>query len=150
MILLDANVLVYAVNQAAPQHPTSLAVVQAAVDDRVPGVLVPQVLLEFWATVTNPRRIQKPLEPVRAWEAVDDFRAGIEVLEVLAEALALLGGLVRRYRPTGAQLFDLYLVAQMQSHGVPRICTYNVDDFDAIAGVEILTPEDVAARYEIA
>src|SRR5262249_7533656 len=143
MILLDANVLVYAVNLAAPQHPTSIAVVQAAVDDRVPAVLVPQVLLEFWATVTNPRRIQQPLDPVRAWEAVDDFRAGIEVLEVRAEALAFLGGLVRRFRPTGAQLFDLYLVPQMQSHGVPRICTHNVDNFNTIAGIEILTPEDV-------
>lgn len=49
MILLDTNVLVYALNADSPHHPQSRAVVEAALGGRLPGVLVPQVLLEAFA-----------------------------------------------------------------------------------------------------
>lgn len=68
MILLDANVLVYAVNADAPQHSASRTVVRAAFDGQLPGVLVPQVLVEFLAVVANQRRVRYPLDPATAWE----------------------------------------------------------------------------------
>ena len=61
MILLDANVLVYAVNADAPQHNATRAILDAALAGTIPGALVPQVLLEFFAVVTNARRVQAPL-----------------------------------------------------------------------------------------
>lgn len=52
MILIDTNVLVYAVNTAAPQHEESRAFVEAARGGDFPAVLVPQVLLKI---VNRPR-----------------------------------------------------------------------------------------------
>lgn len=149
-MLLDANILVYAVDALAPQHTASHAVVQAALGDGVPGVLVPQVLLEFFAVVTSPRRVRQPLDPVRAWRQVEALRAGLPVLNVQPTALTALGELVSERRTKGPDVFDLFLVAQMRTHGVREICTYNAADFANVPGVEALTAEAALSRYGLA
>ncbi len=63
MILPDANVLVYALNEDAVEHRDSRAVVDAALEGVLPRVLVPQVLVEAYAVLTDARRVRKPLEP---------------------------------------------------------------------------------------
>lgn len=145
MILLDANVLVYAVNSYAPQHTESRTVVEAAVAGDVPAVLVPQVLLEFFAVVTHPRRVQRPLDPQRAWEQVAALRTALPVLELRPSTLLLLDELVARHRPVGADIYDLFLAAQMRSHGVPTVCTYNPGDFAGLVGVHAATPATILA-----
>lgn len=149
MLLMDANVLVYAINTVAPQHGSSRTLVQAALDGRVPGVLVPQVLLECFATVSSPRRIPSPVDAPEAWRWVEILRTGLPVLEVRPEALMLLGQLLTSRPVRGSAIFDLFLAAQMRSHGVGTICTYNVTDFARLPGIEALTPEEVLARYDI-
>ena len=146
MILLDANVLVYAVNADAPQHGASRAVVEASMDGRVPGVLVPQVLLEFFAIVTNPKRVTKPLDSFRAWQQVTALRSSMPLLHPGQQVLTELDRLVNARRPTGGRIFDTNLVAQMYAHGVTRICTYNVPDFAAFTAVAALTPEAALAK----
>lgn len=149
MILLDANVLVYAVNADAPQHPASRAAVHAALAGRLPGVLVPQVLLEFLAIVTHPRRVSHPLDPARAWAQVAVLRAHLPVLDLRPVALNELGALLTGHPATGQDVFDLFLVAQMRSHGVTTICTYNDADFARLP-VEALAPEEALARHGLA
>lgn len=71
MILVDANLLIYAVNAAAPQH----AAAQAWLDARMNGtsrVGLPWAsLLAFLRLVTNPRVFQRPLSMSSAWSQVD-------------------------------------------------------------------------------
>lgn len=145
MILLDTNVLVYALNADAPQHPASRAVVQAAFDRRLPGIIVPQVLVEFLAVVTSSRRVTRPLDPSRAWEQVAMFRANLPVLDLRLGALSVLGELMIAQPTTGRGVFDLFLAAQMRTHGVGTICTYNGSDFDQLPDVEAVTPDDALA-----
>ncbi|MCX6024599.1 MAG: PIN domain-containing protein [Chloroflexi bacterium] len=149
MILLDANILVYALIVNAPQHAACVAVVTAALAGRIPGVAFPQTLLEFWSVVTNPRRVQRPLNPVRAWERVNALRSGLQFLDLRPDAFGLLDRLVVERRPTGREIFDLFLVAQMRSHGVTMICTYNTSDFVGLPGIEALTAEEALARWQI-
>jgi predicted nucleic acid-binding protein len=49
LILLDANVLVYAISATAPQHAACLTIVSSGITCRPNTVLVPQVLLELYA-----------------------------------------------------------------------------------------------------
>ncbi len=149
MFLIDANVLAYALNAVAPQHAHSRAAVDAALEGSLPGVLVPQVLLECFATVSNPHKVPRPLAPLEAWREMDKLRAALPVLQVRPEALTYLGQLLPGRRVRGAGIFDLFLVAQMRSHGVASICTYNIQDFDRLPGIEARTPEEVLARYDI-
>ena len=144
MILLDANILVYALITSAPQHAACMAVVTAALAGRIPGVTFPQTLLEFWSVITSPRRVQRPLNPLRAWERVNALRSGLQLLDLHPEAFLLMDRLVAERRPTGRQIFDLFLIAQMRTHGVTMICTYNTSDFTGFAGIEALTAEDLA------
>jgi predicted nucleic acid-binding protein len=123
--------------------------VEGTLNGSLPGVLVPQVLLEFLAVVTHPRRIAHPLDADRAWEEVEALRASVPLLELLPASLSVLGELITRHRPAGGRLFDLFLAAQMRTHGVATICTYNGSHFAGIAGVEALTPEEVLSRHQL-
>lgn len=149
MILLDANVLIYAVNEDAPQHTMSAALIRAALNGQVPGLLAPQVLLECYSVITNGRRVSHPLLPEQAAQVLGTLAAALPVLETSASAFTTLVELIGRHRPIGAAVFDLFLVAQMQSQGVRSIATYNSADFLGVEGIEALSPEAALRRYGI-
>ena len=67
----------------------------------------------------------------------------LPVLDPGPAALTALGGLVAERRPVGATIFDLFLAAQMRSHGIATICTYNGVDFAGLPGIRAATPEEV-------
>lgn len=145
MILVDTNVLVYAVNLDAPRHAASRALVEAVGEKKVAGVLFPQVLLEFFAIVTDHRRVEKPLEPKIAWEQVEAFRTIFPVLDEGLKSLDLLDELAQNTK--GADIFDAFLVAQMKANGISNLCTYNTKDFLKFSGIAAQTPEEVLSVF---
>lgn len=147
VILLDTNVLVYALNQDAPQHQDSRAVVDAALDGRVPAVMVPQVLVEAYAVLTDPRRVEKPLGAPEAWAELDALRRGLRVLDLGPQPLEVLGELIITRRPVGQDIFDVLLVAQMRAHAIGTLCTYNVEDFRGYGGISVERPRDTLDRF---
>lgn len=147
MILLDANVLVYALNASVPQHEASRGAVTATLEGRLPGVVVPQVLVEAYAILTDARRVERPLEPSVAWGEIEVFRVGCPVLGWRDEAMDVLGRLVRdtALRDTavrGQDVFDAMLVAQMEAHDVRTVCTYDAAGFRPFRWVHAVRPED--------
>lgn len=114
---------------------------------QMPLELVPQVLLEFFSTVTNPRRVPRAIPAADGWRQVAALRGRGRMLDVLPRALDILGELLTTRSPRGYEVFDLFLAAQMLSHGVGTICTYNVRDFAGIPGIEAITPEEALRRY---
>ncbi|MBE3583439.1 MAG: PIN domain-containing protein [Limnochordaceae bacterium] len=143
MILLDTNVLVYAINADVPQHPASRAVLESALRRQLPAILVPQVLLEFYAVITCPRRVEHPLDPETAWNEVTALRASIPVLPVISDTLDALGRFVSERKVAGQHIFDLFLAAQMRAHRIDTICTYDRAAFEGIPGVVVATPEQL-------
>jgi predicted nucleic acid-binding protein len=144
VILLDANVLVYGADCASPRHGPCRDVIQRTLAGHVDGVLVPQVLLEFYVTVTG-SRVRAPLAPAVAWRQIDALASALPVMDVRRDSLDLLGKLITQVGLGGHRVFDLFLAAQMRSHGVSEICTDNARDFHNL-GVTPLTPEDILAR----
>lgn len=144
MILVDTNVLVYAINTDAPQHEACWALVEEVRSGKVKGVLVPQILLEFFAVVTSSRRIAKPLEPGIAWEQVEALRAIFPVLDAGTKALDLLKTEINSERKVkGADSFDAFLVTQLRTCGASVLCTYNTKDFTGYKGIVVRTPEEI-------
>jgi predicted nucleic acid-binding protein len=141
-------VLAYASNQAAPQHADSRDVVERALDGRLEAVLVPQVLLEFHAVVTDARRFERPLAAEEAWAQIQALTAGIRTLDAASSAFDEMPDLVRRHRPVGGDVFDLFLVAQMRAHGIEVICTEDVKGFERFAadGITAVRPSDAASE----
>ncbi len=143
MILADANVLVYAINTRAPQHRASRAFIEAVREKQVDGILVPQVLLEFFAIVTDPRRIDQPLGAEEAWEQVKLLKMIFPIRDESLKALGNLMDAITEGMVKGGGIFDAFLVAQMRACGISLICTYNIRDFKSYKGVVAHTPESL-------
>jgi len=146
VILLDTNILVYALDDRAAQHSECLAVIQHTARGAMPGVLVPQVLIECYSVITSPRRSAHPTVPDQAWGIVRSLSGAIEVKPVPESLLDDLDPLLVRHPRRGQDVYDLALVAQMRSHGIRTICTCNARDFD-IAGIRAIEPAQALAVY---
>ena len=144
MILVDTNVLIYAVNVDSPYHMASKGVLDAAIKGKIRGVLVPQVLLEFYAVVTDPCRVERPLSPETAWEQVAAFQQIFLLIDAGPKSLDFLKELAPLAK--GADIFDAYIVAQMMAGGISLICTYNKKNFLKFPGVLAQTPEEILAN----
>ncbi len=144
MILADTNVLVYAINSDDPRHAACRAFIEAVRAGGVRGVLVPQILLEFHAIVTDKRRVARPLEPGRALEVARSLRWIFPVLDACRDALERLLAVVAERGVKDGSIFDAWLVAQMRALGIDRICTYNGKDFASYKGIAAVRPEELA------
>jgi toxin-antitoxin system PIN domain toxin len=71
LILVDANLLIYAVNAAAPQHATARRWLDGRLNDAARVGLPWASLLAFLRLITNPRVFQRPLSMADAWQQVD-------------------------------------------------------------------------------
>ena len=99
-----------------------------------------QTLCEFYSVVTNARRVSKPRSPGDALSAISGLLSFVQVLPVPAVTVDGLLDLLRRRPVTGADIFDLHLVATMKANGILRIYTFNREDFEAFSELEVLTP----------
>jgi len=144
--VLDANILVYAVEAGAPRHAISRALIDAARDPATTLYLTSQVLCEFYSVVTNPRRVAVPRSPTEALDAISALLAlpGIRLLSTPARAVAGWMALLRRHPVTGGDVFDLQLVATMQAHDIRRIYTFNTADFEAFPELTVMAPPEGA------
>ena len=70
MILVDANLLIYAVNEAAPQHAAARHWLDRRINSSTRVGLPWASLLAFLRLITNARVFQRPLSMADAWGQV--------------------------------------------------------------------------------
>jgi len=138
--LIDTNILVYALDADAPQHAASRALLESAHATSTTVYVTSQILCAFYSIVTNPRRVSKPRSPADALKAISGFLTFVHLLPIPAGTVDGLLDLLRRRPVTGADVFDLHLVATMKVNGILRIYTFNADDFEAFSELEVLKP----------
>jgi predicted nucleic acid-binding protein len=138
--IIDANVLVYAMDADAPQHAVSRALLELARDPATTFYVTSQILCEFYSIVTNTRRVPKPRSPDDALRVISDLLAFLHVLPIPARTVEGWLDLLRRHPVTGSDVFDLQIVATMLANGVQRIYTFNTDDFEKFQELAVVTP----------
>ena len=138
--LIDANVLVYAMDADAPQHAASRALIESARDESTTLYITAQIICELYSIVTNARRVAKPRSAAEAFIAISSLVAILQTLPVPVSTVDTLLGLIRRHPVTGGDIFDLQIVATMIANGVFRIYTFNVEDFKVFSELEVLRP----------
>jgi len=140
--LVDTNVIVYALLPEADEHAAYRALFERAQSGVLALCLAPQVLAEFFAVVTDPRRVTAPREPAQALDAIRKYLTmpGLRLLPVPEDVVTRWVDLVERHPVTRGRVFDRQLAATMLGNGVTRIYTHNRPDFEMLAGVEVLTP----------
>jgi toxin-antitoxin system PIN domain toxin len=139
---LDTNVLVYALYADAEHHRPARILLDQAEHDDIGFCLTPQILTEFYAVVTNPRRVTEAKSPGEALDVIDTLLSlpGIILLSVPIDIVAQWTRLLRQYPVTGADVFDVLLAATLRSHGVSRLYTFNRADFERFDDLHVLTP----------
>ena len=87
--MIDANILVYAVDVDAPQHAACRHLLETARDPATTLYLTSQILCEFYSVITNPRRVAAPRTPAEALAAISALLKlpGIHVLPATARTV---------------------------------------------------------------
>jgi predicted nucleic acid-binding protein len=140
--LIDTNVLVYALFPSSSQHKASRSLLEKAKDPNAGLSIFPQMFAEFFAVVTNPKRVSSAKTPEQALHAVEQFLTlpGLALLPLPADVATRWVQLVRSRPVKGGEVFDLQAAAGMLAHGIRTVYTFNLADFQDIPGVEAKEP----------
>jgi toxin-antitoxin system PIN domain toxin len=127
-MLLDANLLLYAVHKRAPQHRRAAEWLTGQLNGPKRVGLPWQSLGAFLRISTHPRAFEHPLAPASAWELVTDWLAApvAWIPQPGPEYARILGELVTTYEIRGNLATDAQLAALAIEHGVP-VCSNDTD-----------------------
>jgi toxin-antitoxin system PIN domain toxin len=140
MILVDANLLLYAYHPRAPQHEKSRAWLEAALS-------APELIRFAWLTLwaflriaTNPRAFERPLSTSEAEAAISSWLAqpAAGILEPGERYWDILRQLVRDGQTTGPLVMDAVLAAIAIEHGATIFTTDR--DFSRFSGLRWTNP----------
>ncbi len=118
MRIVDANVLLYAVNEASPHHSRARSWLDGALGGREPVGFAWTVLLAFVRLATHPAVFARPLTPaeatgvVRAWLA----QPPAVVVEPTPRHADLLAGLLEETGTAANLVNDAHLAALALEH----------------------------------
>lgn len=140
MILVDANLLLYAYDPDSPQHDVSRRWLEEVLSG---SVLVRFPWITLWAFMrisTNPRVFVHPLTAAEAHEAVGSWLAqpNAGIVEPGERHLEILNGLLHDGQATGPLVMDAVLAAMAIEHGATLCSTDR--DFARFADLEWENP----------
>lgn len=140
--LLDTNILVYAADETSPFYQAAKALRDKGLKGEVPVCICPQVLNEFFAIVTDPKRVSNPRTQKEALLEMEKYVSSKNILKIHPGPAIIekILDLLKRYEITKQEIFDLQLVATMLSNNITRLYTYNQDDFSIFTEIEVLSP----------
>jgi len=127
MIVVDVNVLIYAVNQDSPDHDKAKKWLEAAVSGTETVGLPWIVLLAFLRLTTRSGIFQKPLSVDAAFDVVDAWlqQGSVTVPEPTARHLQTMRDLIAPLGTGGNLTADAHLAALAIEHGAELCSTDN-------------------------
>lgn len=142
MIILDANILLYAYNAASEHHQRCRTWLESALNGPEQVGLPWQTILAFIRISTHPRVFQRPMLVVEAIAIVDDWLACPQVMIIgPAEGhWTLLKRQLVEGQASGALVTDAALASLTLEQGA-RLCTTD-RDFGRFRGLKLLNPLD--------
>ena len=144
MILVDANLLLYAYDPDSPQHDAARSWLEQVLSG---PDLVRFAWVTLWAFVriaSSPRVFSDPLSPKEAHAAIASWleQPNAGVLEPGERHLALLGDLLEEGQASGGLAMDAALAAIAVEHGATLCSTDR--DFTRFPGLDWRNPIDAA------
>jgi toxin-antitoxin system PIN domain toxin len=140
VILIDANLLIYAKFSDLPQHIRARRWLEAQMD--APGrVGIPwQSSLAFLRLATNPRLFGRPLGIRAAWQQVSEWleHPRVWIPEPTEDHPGVLGRILGQAQATGNLVPDAHLAALAIEHGL-TVCSAD-SDFARFSGLEWVNP----------
>lgn len=140
MVVVDANVLLYAVNSSLPQHRAARSWIEPALSGDEPVGFSWAALLAFVRITTLAPFSPQPLTTDEAFELVHAWLAApaATVVAPTSRHASILHGLLRESGTAGNLVLDAHLAALAVEHHA-RVCTFD-RDFARFKGVPSFAP----------
>ncbi len=141
MVILDANILLYAINESMPRHSAAKRWLEVALNGNETVGFGWVVLLAFVRVSTRSGLFPRPLDLVTALDLVQDWlsAAPAVVVHPTDRHAAVLRGLLQDAGTASNLVTDAHLAALCIEHGA-RMCTYD-RDFSRFSGLRTFAPE---------
>lgn len=145
MKLVDANVLIYAINEADPRHPEARSWLDSALSGTETVGFCWPVLLAFLRLSTKVGLFPSPLPVADALDRVGRWteRPVAAIVEPTPRHLNVLSGLLNTVGTGGNLTSDAHLAALALTYDA-TVVTYD-NDFDRFSGVRWERPTAAAA-----
>jgi len=138
--VVDANVLLYAVNSSAPSHQAARGWLDSALSGRDTVGFAWVVLLAFLRLATRPGLFPRPLDVTTALGVMETWvtQPRAVLLHPTARHLSVLGGLLAPAGTGGNLVSDAHLAALALEHGA-QVVSFDAD-FSRFSGVRWTRP----------
>ena len=140
--VLDTNVLVYAHLNDSEHNAVSRQLIDQAQRGKLALAVTPQIFIEFYAVITDSRRVTMPYQSTEALAAIDRLLSipGMTLLPTPPDVVSRWTALARQHSVRGAGVFDYQTVATMLGNNVKTIYTFDREHFDRFTQLQVLTP----------
>lgn len=140
MILIDTNLLIYAINRDAPQHAMACHWLEQTLSETTPVGLPWLVTLAFIRVTTHPRILANPMSPEQALAIVDSWLAQpfVAAVEPGERHWGILNRLLQQSGSAGNLTNDAHLAALAIEHGYTLYSADN--DFKRFEGLQHVNP----------
>ena len=142
MILIDANLLLYAYVPESDHHRRARAWLEGTFSEREPVGLAWVVILAFLRIGTNPRVFRHPFSLREAGSIVSEWLAqpAVKILQAEERHWTILSELLPAAQAASELVMDAHLAALAIEHGA-TLCT-NDRDFTRFPGLRVQYPLD--------
>lgn len=140
MILVDANLLLYAYNSESPHHGPSRAWLEDTLSAGRPVRFALVTLLAFVRIASDRRIFTHPLSPTEACSLIETWlsQPNVRLLQPGPRAWRLLTGMCEEGQAKGAMVMDAHLAALAIEHGASIATTDR--DFTRFPDIRIENP----------
>ena len=140
MILLDANVVLYAYDAASPHHEQARAWLERTLAAPAPVGLPWVTVLAFLRISTNARALQRPFTVDEATEIVGSWleQPCVTLVAPGPQHYQILRDVMRNAQAKGPLVTDAHLAALALEHGATLATTDR--DFSRFTGLRVVNP----------
>jgi len=139
--LIDTNIIVYAYNLDSDPHKEALNILQDALNNKMRVFIADKSLYEFYAIITDPKRVEKPVSAKEAVEAINFIKSSdIKIIMPTLNSMNILMELLEKYNIEKQKIFDIVLAAMAIDNHIETILTRNDKDFSMLTEINVINP----------
>ncbi len=138
LVLIDTNIIVYAINDSSPKQPKAQSFLQNSIRN---GVIAHQNIFEALRVLTH-KKFSSPMQPTEAITAIYNIVNNFHIIAPDYGAHDIALALVKKHNLKGDEVFDAYLAATAIASGIKTIASDNVKDFVKFESIAVINPFD--------
>lgn len=128
-VLLDTNVLIYALDASSGYHQRAVALLT---DPNVSLFLTTKNITEYFAVCSK-----LGVDFQKAFDFYTDLKQNAALLFPDSVSVGFLEAMLLKYQPKGNRVFDVEIASIMQANGLRFVATFNIKDFISMTEVNV-------------